>query len=446
MRKETINADSCFPSPQTMKYLPSLPQLFFSRRALLKSSIVLAGGALIASMAAGQGSDEKKGPLMAYVGTFSSPLQDVLPSQVDLPPGNGRGIHLFEVDRKTGALSPRGVFEMGTSPSCLAFDSSGTHLYSTNETDKAEGSDAGTISSFAINRTDGKLALLNTVSSGGAGPTYISVHPSGRFVLVANYFGGSVAVLPILSDGRLGPATDVKKGVGKVGPTKATNAPPGSFAISGHDIPHAHMIETDPSGRFVISTDLGLDQILIWKFDDQKGILSPNDPSSISLPPGDGPRHFSFHPNNRWFYSIQEEGSNIVLFDFDSANGRLAARQTISSLPPDFAGSNFTSEVMVSANGKFLYAGNRLHDSVAVFSIGNDGTLTFVGEEWTRGDYTRSFNFDPTGNFLYLCNQRADHIATFRIDRKSGGLDFTGHYTPVGNPSIIIFLDLSKNR
>ncbi len=423
-----------------------MTQLNLSRRSLLRSSTALAGGALIASLTTGQGSNEKSGPLMAYVGTFSSPLQDVLPSQVDLPPGNGRGIHLFEVNRMTGELSACGVFEMGTSPSCLALNSAGTRLYSTNETDKVEGSDAGTISAFSINRADGKLTLLNTVSSGGAGPTYISVHPSGHFVLVANYFGGSVAVLPILSDGSLGPAADVKKGVGKVGPTQATNAPPGSFAISGHDVPHAHMIETDPSGRFVISTDLGLDQILVWKFDDQKGVLSPNDPASISLPPGDGPRHFSFHPNRQWFYSLQEEGSNIVLFDFDSTTGRLTARQTVSSLPAGFAGSNFTSEIMVSADGKFVYAGNRLHDSVAIFSVGKDGTLTFIGEEWTRGDYTRSFNFDPRGNFLYLCNQRADHIATFRIDRKSGGLDFTGHYAAVGNPSIIIFLDLGKSE
>src|SRR2546422_854165 len=188
--------------------------------------------------------------------------------------------------------------------------------------------DSGSISAFAIQQPDGQLKLLNTVSSGGAGPAHLSIHPSGRFVLVANYFGGSVAVLPVLPGGSLGPASDIKKDIGTVGPRKATNAPPGSFAISGHDQPHAHMIEADPSGRFVLHVDLGLDQIFVWKFDDRTGVLSPNDPPAISLPAGDGPRHFAFHPNGCWLYSLQEEGSNIVLFDYDSAKGRLASRQT----------------------------------------------------------------------------------------------------------------------
>ena len=231
---------------------------------------------------------------MAYVGTYTSPLQNMRPTQVDLPPGDGRGIHLFEVDRNTGAMTPCGVQEMGTSPSCLAFNASKTRLYSANETERIGDDEAGSVSAFAIDPLTGQLKLLNTVSSGGKGPAHLSVHPSGRFVLVANYFGGSVAVLPILPDGSLGAASDVKKDAGTLGPTKATNAPPGSFAFSGHDQAHAHMIEADPSGRFVLHVDLGLDQILIWKFDAQKGTLTPNDPASMSLPPGDGPRHFAF--------------------------------------------------------------------------------------------------------------------------------------------------------
>ncbi|HEY6166937.1 MAG TPA: lactonase family protein, partial [Verrucomicrobiae bacterium] len=383
-----------------------------------------------------------KAPLMAYVGTFSSTLRDMLPTQVDLPPGNGRGIHLFQVDRSTGALSPAGVYESGTSPNCVAFNADGTRLYSTNETDHRGEKEEGTVSAFTIHRADGRLTLLNTVRSGGAGPTYVSRHPSGKFLLVANYFGGSVSVLPIKPDGSLGEATDVKNDAGEIGPTRAKNAPPGSFAFSGHDRTHAHMIQADASGRFVLHADLGLDQIFMWKFDERAGVLTPNDQASVSFPPGDGPRHFSFHPNGRWFYSLQEEGSNIVLFDYDAAKGRLASRQTISSLPPGFVGSNFCSEIMVSADGRFVYAGNRLHDSIAIFSIGKAGTLTFVGEEWTRGNYPRSFNFDPTGKFLYSCNQRGDNVAAFRVDRKSGRLTFTGHYTPVGNPSVIAFLDL----
>ena len=389
-------------------------------------------------MTAGEGA----GPLFAYVGTFSSPLRDFLPTQVDLPPGNGRGIHLFQVNRVTGALTPAGVHEMGTSPGCLALNAAGTCLYSANETDQMGESKEGTVTAFAIDRPSGSLEPLNTVGSGGAGPTYVSIDSSGRFLLVANYFGGSVAVLPILADGRLGPASDVKTDAGKIGPTRATNAPAGSFAFSGHDHTHAHMIAADPSGRFVLHTDLGLDTIFVWKFDERKGLLAANDPPAVSLPPGDGPRHFHFHPNGRWLYSIQEEASTIVLFDYDGATGRLALRQTISTLPPGFAGSNFCSAIRVSADGRFVYAGNRLYDSIGMFSTGSDGRLTFIGEEWTRGDYPRSFNFDPTGQFFYCCNQRADNITVFRADRQTGGLTFTGHYTPVGNPSSIVFLDL----
>lgn len=414
------------------------------RRSFLKTSVALAGASpLIGGLLQAQAADAKE-PLLAYVGTFSSPLRDVLPTQVDLPPGNGRGIHLFQVDRATGKMTAAGVHELGTSPSCLVLNASGTRLYSANETDRVGDKHEGTVSSFSINRADGKLTLLNTARSGGAGPTYVSIHPSGRFLFVANYFGGSVAVLPILSDGRLGDATDVQNDAGKLGPTKATNAPAGSFAFSGHDRTHAHMIQADPSGRFVLHVDLGLDQIFIWKFDEQKGVLTANEPHAVSLPAGDGPRHFHFHRNGRWFYSIQEEGSTIVLFDYDAAKGRLASRQTISTLPPEFAGSNFCSEILVSANGNFVYAGNRLHDSIAIFSVGSKGELTFVGEEWTRGDYPRSFNFDPTGQFLYCCNQRGDNIAVFQVNRQSGGLKFTGHYAPVGNPSVIVFLDLAK--
>jgi 6-phosphogluconolactonase (cycloisomerase 2 family) len=162
----------------------------------------------------------------------------------------------------------------------------------------------------------------------------------------------------------------------------------------------------------------------------------------VSLPPGDGPRHFHFHPNGRWLYSVQEEGSTVVRFDFDADSGRLTARQTISTLPAGFAGSNYCSEIQVSADGKFVYAGNRLHDSIGIFSVGSTGDLKYVGEEWTRGNYPRSFAFDPTGEFLYCCNQRSDNVTAFRVDRKTGGLSFTGSYTPVGNPSCIVFLNL----
>ncbi len=422
-----------------------------TRRTLLKASALLAAPVAQASsplpvaQASSPVAAQASSPLLiAYVGTFSSPLKDVLPTQVDLPPGNGRGIHIFRVDRASGALAPAGTFDLGTSPSCLALNAAGTRLYSANETDRAGDRKEGTVNAYAIDRASGQLTLLNTVRSGGAGPTYVSLHPNGRFLLVANYFGGSVAVLPIGADGTLGAATDVKQDEGPIGPRRATNAPPGSFAISGHDRTHAHMIQADRSGRFVLHVDLGLDRIYAWRFDEARGVLIPSEPPWVSLPPGDGPRHFAFHPNGRWFYSIQEEGSTIVFFDYDGAAGRLAARQTVSSLPPGYAGSNFTSEILVSADGRFVYAGNRLHDSIAIFAVGGSGELTFVADEWTRGDYPRSFAFDPSGRFLYCCNQRADHVTVFRVDRATGRLAFTGHYAPVGNPSHIVFLELAK--
>ena len=388
--------------------------------------------------------EEKAAPLMAYVGTFSSPLKDMLPTQVDLPPGNGRGIHMFHVDRKTGAWTEAGIYESGTSPSRLVVNHDGTRMYSANETDRYNQTKEGTVSSFAIGRATGQLTLLNTVPSGGAGPTYVSIHPSKRFLLVANYFGGSISVLPIKANGKLGDATDVQVLEGEIGPTTSQNAPPGSKAFSGHDRTHAHMIESDPAGRYVLHVDLGMDKIFIWKFDQRTGKLSPNEPAFIALPPGDGPRHFHFHPNGKWLYSIQEEASTLVLFDYDAERGRLTKRQMIPSLPVGYAGSNFCSEIQVSKDGKFLYAGNRLHDSIGIFSIGAGGLLSFVDDEWTRGNYPRSFSFDPSSRFLYCGNQRADHVSTFKVDTKTGKLQFTGQYVPVGNPSHIVFVELEN--
>jgi 6-phosphogluconolactonase (cycloisomerase 2 family) len=388
-----------------------------SRRSLFTT--VLSGVAALALPA--------RRPIFAYVGSYSSPQGP------EGSHGNGQGIYLFEMNPETGALAQREVFANGANPSWLAFDRTHTHLYSANET--ADGS----VGAYSIDAASGRLALLNTASSRGAGPAHLSVHPSGKYVLVANYAGGTVSVLPILSRGELGPATDVKHDQGPVGPVRAASAPPGSFAISGHDAVHAHMIQSDPSGRFVFSADLALDRILIWKFDAARGTLSPNDPPWVALPPGDGPRHFVYHPNGRWFYSLQEEASTLAAFDYDAARGSLTAKQTVSTLPKGFAGTSFTSEVCISPDARFVYAANRLHDTIAWFSIGGDGKLVFAGEEWTRGDYPRSFTIDPTGTFLYTCNQRSDAIACFRVTRKTGALTFTGRYTPVGTPAIILF-------
>lgn len=395
-----------------------------SRRHFLKTASALAMSAPLVARPRMEAES-----LFAYVGTYSSAREE----------GYGQGIHIFDVNGATGGLSQREIFPDRTSPSWLAFDRDRTHLYAANETGDFEGANSGSVSAFSVDRTSGRLTLLNRVSSRGAGPTHLSVHPAGKHVLVANYEAGTVAVLPIGPGGELGPAADVKENKGSVGPQQASSAPRGSFAISGHERPHAHMIEADPAGRFVMAADLGLDQLLVWKFDATRGTLTPNEPASVQLPPGDGPRHFAFHPNGRWLYSLQEEGSTLAVFEYSGSDGRLASKQTLSTLPKGFTGTNFTSEVRVAPDGRFVYAANRLHDSIAIFAVATQGTLRWVGEEWTRGDYPRSFTIDPTGRFLYSCNQKSDAITVFRVNRDSGRLAFTGDYVAVGTPSIIVF-------
>ncbi len=405
-----------------------------SRREFLERAAGLAATAAVRVPAPGKIASGAGGSILAYVGTYSSP------EGPEGSVGRGQGIYLFEMNPGTGQLIEREVFPAPSNPSWLALSPSRTHLYAASETSTFEGANSGSVSAFSINRRTGRLTPLNTVSSEGAGPAHLSVHPSGRWVLVANYAGGTVAVLPIEPNGELGRATDVRHDAGAVGAAHARSAPPGSFAISGHDRPHAHMIESDPAGRFVLHSDLGMDRIFVWKFDADKGRLEAHHPPFVSLPSGDGPRHFAFHPNRRWLYSLQEEASTLVFFEYDATQGKLTARQTVSTLPAGFQGTNYTSEVRVSPDGRFVYAANRLHDSIAWFSVGERGELAWAGEVWTRGDYPRSFTLDPTGNFLYSCNQRADAIVTFRANRQTGNLTFSGKYTPVGTPAIMVFL------
>lgn len=401
-----------------------------SRRQVLKSAAI--------SMPAFAASTTDR--VLAYVGSYSSPQGP------EGSKGNGRGIYLFEMDRATGTLEKREVFEDGTNPSWLALDPSARYLYAANEISNFDGAGDGAVTAYTIERASGRLRKLNTVSSQGAGPAHLSVHPSGKYVFAANYYGGTFAVLPVLSDGRLGAASDVKRDSGAVGSPHAASAPMGSFAISGHERTHAHMIEADPAGKFVLGSDLATDRIHIWKFDSKAGRLDASGGSDAVAPAGDGPRHFAFHPNGRWLYSLQEEGSTLMLFDYDATAGKLIKRQQLSTLPQGFAGTNYTSEVRVSGDGKFVYAGNRLHDSIACFKVGLDGTLSLVGETWTRGDYPRSFTVDPSGNFLFSCNQRSDAITCFRVDRTTGDLKFTGQYTAVGTPSIVVFLRNEPGR
>lgn len=420
-------------------------QATLSRRRFMAATTLAAAGVALPTVAVPAGAQAAGStaaePILAYVGTYSSP-QGPEGSR-----GHGEGIYLYAMDPASGKLTLRELFANDANPAWLALNPARTHLYSGNEINNYRGEKSGSVSAYAIDRSTGRLTLLNTVGSGGAGPAHISVHPAGKHVLAANYAGGTVAVLPLGDHGELREASDVQHGEGKVGPQRAASAPRGSFAVSGHDAPHMHMIQADPSGRFVLATDLGRDRIFVWKFDASHGRLLEHDPPYVDLPAGDGPRHFAFHPNGRWFYCLQEEASTVAFFTYDAPRGRLTHQQTLSSLPKGFTGTNFTSEIMITPDGKFVYAANRLHDTIAWFSIGGTGELALLGEQSTCGNYPRSFNIDPSGNFLFSCNQRSDAVAAFRRDKTTGKLAFTGQYTPVGTPAAIVFLtDVSPSR
>ncbi len=406
------------------------PQGQISRRAFTKSTVAFTAVYAAMRPAKSLWSQSNRRRMFAYVGTDTSPVDGT---------ANGKGIYLFEMDPATGELSQIKLVAQSFNPTWLALHPSGEFLYAGNEVSDIDGKN-GSVSAFAIDRTNGDLRFLNAVSSQGAGPAHLSIDASGKYAFVANYFGGNIAVLPILPNGSLDSAVDVHQDTGHLGSVDATDAPHGSFAISGHDAPHAHMIHPDPTNKFVLQTDLGQDRIYVYKFDVDTGKLTPADSPFISLPTGDGPRHFAFHPNGKWMYSIQEEASTVVFFLYDSGTGTLGPQQTVPTLPIGFTGTNFCSEIMLSLDGRFLYAANRLHNSITVFAVGADGRLHHVDHTMTLGDYPSQFNIDPGGNFLYACNQRSDQITSFRIDRVTGKLAFTGQYTPVGTPLCIVFL------
>lgn len=401
-----------------------------SRRDLLKGAAALAAASAAAQWVPAWA--RSSGTILAYVGTYTP---------------NGQGIYLFSVDPSTGALTKIKVFPSTVNPSWLAFYPSKPFLYAANEIANFNGTTTGSVTAYSVNSSNGDLTVLNTVSSQGAGPAHLSVHPSGRYVLVANYGGGNVAVLPINPDGSLGNATDVRADNSAcspscaVGPIHAVNAPPGSFAISGHDAPHAHMIQSDPAGKFAIVNDLGLDRTIIWQFDVATGILS--NPRTVPSSAGGGPRHFAFDPSGSNFYSLNEEASTVAFMTYDATSGSLNPVEEISTLPGAFVGTNFASEVIVSGDGRFLYAANRLHDTIAIFDIRGLGELKLVGEVWTRGDYPRHINIDPTGSFLYSCNHRGDSITAYSIESGGRKLRFNNEYTPVGSPACIVFLTTS---
>lgn len=403
-----------------------------SRRQFLKGAATLAVAHSMGGVAGAMENTPRTGKVFAYVGTYTG---DVGKQK------NGEGIYRLEFNPATGELSHLELVAKTSSPSWIVLHPSKKYLYAINEVENFDGSN-GSVSSFAIDRPTGALRHLNTMSSAGSGPAHMSVDAQGKFAFVANYMGGSIAVLPIRENGSLGSAVYLHHDVGAVGAQHATDAPPGSFAISGHDAPHAHMILADPNNRFVLSTDLGQDRIYSYRLHEDTGKLTPiPEKPFVRLPTGDGPRHIAFHPNKRWLYSLQEEASTVVFFHYDPAKGSLDAQQTVSALPPGYTGTNFSSEIAIAPSGHVLYAANRLHNTISVFKIGSDGRLMFSGESSTLGDYPRNFRIDPTGRYLFACNQLSDNITCFHIDQNSGLFQFSGRYTPVPTPACMIFMD-----
>lgn len=339
--------------------------------------------------------------VQVYIGTYSS--------------GGSRGIYVAELDLATGKLGETRLAAESENPSFLELHPSGKFLYAVNEVSSFQGQRGqGSISAFTRDAASGELKPLNQQSSQGAGPCHLVVAPNGDFVLAANYGGGSVVSLPINDDGSLAPACSFIQHKGS------------SVNAQRQKEPHAHSINLDPSGKFAVAADLGTDQVLIYAFDGTSGRLSPNEPAFATVAPGSGPRHFAFHPILKYGYVINELKSTVTAFAHDEQQGRLTERQTISTLPDGFDGSNYTAEIRVHPNGKFVYGSNRGHNSLAIFAIDLDtGKLTAIGHQATRGKTPRNFNIDPSGRYLLAANQDSGNIVAFAIDDARGTLTET---------------------
>jgi len=353
-----------------------------------------------------------------YVGTYTG--------------ASSRGIYLFRLDVATGALRPLGVAAVVANPAFLAVHPNHRFLYAVSEVTSLEEFQGGAVSAFALNPQTGALALLNQVSSGGAGPCHLVVDRRGQNVLVANYGSGSVAVLPLGEDGRLGQASTVVQHRG-------------SSVHARQKGPHAHDVNVDAANRFAFASDLGLDKILIYRFDADRGKLAANDPPWVTLQPGSGPRHFCFHPSGRYAYVINELASTVTALEYDPSRGALEPIQTVTTLPADFHGDSTTAEIEVSPSGRFLYGSNRGHDSIVVFAIdAGTGKLSCVQHEPTRGKTPRNFALDPTGTYLLAANQESNSIVVLRIDPATGHLAPTGHLAEVPTPVCVKMVPVGR--
>ncbi len=339
-----------------------------------------------------------------------------------------KGIYLSELNLETGALSEPKLAVETPNPSFLALHPGGKYMFAVSEIWAPK--KAGAVSGFAIDPATGLLTLINTQPAMGNGPCHVTVAPSGKYVLAANYGSGTVCALPVGADGKLGEATGQAQDAGPLGPNK-----------SRQDSPHAHSINLDPSGRLAYVPDLGLDKIFIYALDDAKGTLTPNDPPYAEVPAGSGPRHFTFHPNGRWAYVINELLSTVTAFSFDGAKGALTPLQTIGTLPAEFTGKNTTAEVRVHPSGKFLYGSNRGHDSIAVFGIDQaTGKLTAAGQTPSGGKTPRNFNITPDGRWLLAAHQDSGNVFVFKIDPNTGALTATENSVSVSKSVRVLFM------
>lgn len=355
-------------------------------------------------------------PLLVYVGTYTG--------------ARSKGIYAYRMDLTSGSLSPLGLAAESANPTFLAIHPNRRFLYAANEIGEFAGKKSGAVSAFALDPETGKLTLLNQISSGGGGPCHLVVDAAGKNVLVANYGGGSVAVLPVEGDGRLREASAFIQHEGS------------SVNPQRQEGPHAHGVALDAANRFAYVTDLGLDRIMTYKFDAPTGAMTAHDVPWTAIKPGAGPRHFVFGLRERFAYVINELDSTVTGFACEVTGGVLKEVQTVSTLPAGFKGENSTAEVEVHPSGRFLYGSNRGNDSIAVFAVDSaTGRLALVEHQPTRGKVPRNFGIDPTGAFLLAANQGSDNVVVFRINRKTGGLAPTGDVIDVGAPVCVKFVE-----
>lgn len=335
-------------------------------------------------------------------------------------------ISVWGIDLDTGEVSPTGIGQPIVNPSYMCVNADGNVLYSVSERNNFEGRADGSLSSFRIDKRDGNLTLLNTVSSQGAGPAHVSLDRTGRFLLSANYGAGSVAVHAIGEDGTLGKATARVQHSGSSVDERRQGAP------------HPHSIVTGPENKHAYVPDLGLDRVKVYGFDEEDGSLSPIPEKDVVTPPGSGPRHITFHPDGRFAYVTLELTSQLAAYAYE--DGSLREIGIYDMLPPEFEGSSTSAEVRVSADGRFVYASNRGHDSIAVFRIDTrSGALTLLQQASTLGAIPRNFTLDPSGRMLVLQNQSTENLVTFHVDQQSGMLSPSGHQFSVGQPGMICF-------